>query len=294
MPKDITIGLDMFHYAVMTDESTETYDVPVHVPGLIQMNVSPTVNSVNLSADDKIYDTADSLGAINVTLGLANLPTEDQAALLGHTVNADGVLIRKSTDQAPYVAVGYRRRMSNGKYRYVWLYKGKFRVYDQNADTKGETPTYQTPSISATFMPRDKDNQWQAVANEGDPGIPSQTLADWFDAVYEETPDVTPLTVTVDPLHEATEVDVEKIIKWTFNKAINTLTINSANFFLLDSDNSPVAGTLDYNSTQKEITFTPTSSLSAGTYIAFATLGVKDVSGKSLATASITTFTVGA
>lgn len=292
--KDITIGLDMFHYAVMTDESTETYDVPVHVPGLIQMNVSPTVNSVNLSADDKIYDTADSLGAINVTLGLANLPTEDQAALLGHTVNADGVLIRKSTDQAPYVAVGYRRRMSNGKYRYVWLYKGKFRVYDQNADTKGETPTYQTPSINGTFMPRDKDELWQATANEGDPGIPSQTLADWFDAVYEETPDVTPLTVTVDPVNEATEVEPTASIVWTFNKSLQAGTINSANFFLLDSDNSPVAGTLDYNSTQKEITFTPTSSLSAGTYTAFATLGVKDVSGKSLATASITTFTVGA
>ena len=192
MPKDITIGLDMYHYQIMDDEDLETYPAtaPVHIPGLIQANVSPVVNSANLSADDKLYDTADSLSAINVTMGLADIPTADQAALLGHTINADGVLIKKDTDQAPYVAIGYRRRMSNKKYRYVWLYKGKFRPYDQNADTKGETPTFQTPSISATFMPRDKDNQWQAVANEGDLTVLAPTLSTWFDAVYEtpETP----------------------------------------------------------------------------------------------------------
>lgn len=292
--KNIPVGLDKFHYAVMTDEDLETYDTPVPIAGLIQANVSPIVNSANLSADDAIFDVADSMQGANVTIGLADIPTVDQSALLGSSIDTNGVLIEKNTDHAPYVAIGYRRKMSNGKYRYMWLYKGRFRPYDENADTQGETPTFQTPSITATFMPRDKDSEWRARANEGDETVLPATLTAWFDAVYEETPDITPLTVTVDPLHEATEVDVEKIIKWTFDKAINTLTINSANFFLLDSDNSPVAGTLDYNSTQKEITFTPTSSLSAGTYTAFATLGVKDVSGKSLATASITTFTVGA
>lgn len=188
IPKNITIGLDMFHYAVMDDEALETYEgEPIHIPGLMQANVSPTVNSVNLPADDKIYDTADSLGGINVTVGLADIPTDDQANLLGHTVNTDGVMVRKSTDHAPYVAIGYRRQMSNGKYRYVWLYKGKFRLFDQNADTKGETPAFQTPSMQATFMPRDKDNQWQAVANEGDTTVLPATLTSWFDAVYEET-----------------------------------------------------------------------------------------------------------
>lgn len=188
MPKNITVGLDMLHYAIMDDEDLETYADPVHVPGLITANVAPTTNSTTLYADDKAFDVATSLGDISLAINLADIPTADQAALLGHTVDSKGVLVRASTDNAPYVAVGYRRRMANGKYRYVWLYKGKFRVEEQNATTKTDTPTFQTPTLNATFVPRDADNLWQASVNEGDPSVQEATLDAWFDEVYFTPP----------------------------------------------------------------------------------------------------------
>ena len=293
IPKNIPIGLDMFHYAIMSDEITETYEEPVHIPGLMQLLVAPVVNSANLSADDKVYDTADSLSAINVTLGLADIPTEDQAALLGHTVDANGVLIKKETDKAPYVAIGYRRRLSNGKYRYLWLYKGKFRLFEDNADTKGETPTFQTPSITATFVTRDKDNQWEAVVNEGDPGVTVGTLNAWFDTVYETVADTVPPTVTVDPADDSIDVPADSNIEWTFTKSIKVSTINKANFMLLDSNLASVAGTLDYNSDAKIITLKPTTALTASEeYTAIVTTGVKDTAGNALAAPSVTKFIV--
>lgn len=292
---DVTIGLDMFHYAIMTDETLETYAAPVHIPRLMQANVAPIVNSATLPADDKIVETIDSVVGANVVIGLADVSTVDQAALLGSTIDANGVLVRKTTDQAPYVAIGYRRRMANGKYRYIWNYKGRFRPWDQNADTKGESPTFQTPSLTATFMARDSDDQWQAVVNEGDTGFTDVVKDAWFNAVYESVADTTAPTVTVVPLAAATLVAAGSNVVWTFSEAIRASGITSDNFMLLDSGNAPVAGALGYDSTAKIVTFNPTAALTAAAvYTAIVTTGVKDLAGNALAAPSITTFTVAA
>lgn len=179
------IGLDKFHYAIMLDEETETYDTPVHIPGVIQVGVSPIVNNVNLAADNKIFDTADSMQGANVTVNLSNIPTADRAAILGHKIDERGGLVERGRDEAPYLAIGYRRKLSGGNYRYVWIYKGKFRPYDETADTQAETLTFQTPSISATFMPRNKDDEWRYSVKEGDEGVSKEYLKTWFDEVQE-------------------------------------------------------------------------------------------------------------
>lgn len=188
--KNIPIGLDELHSAVMLDEDLETYDTPEKVAGSIQINVTPTTNSATLYADDAAYETATSLGDISVSVNVADIPTAILAKWLGHEIDANGVMVRAASDQAPYVALGYRRKMANGKYRYCWLYKGKFRPEDQSAQTKADTPTFQTPTINATFLPRITDKQWQAVVNEGDEGVLEATLTGWFTEVYESVPDV--------------------------------------------------------------------------------------------------------
>lgn len=293
--KNIPIGLDFFHYAIMLDEVLETYDTPVQIPRLRQANVVPTTNSATLRADDKVVEVADSLGDIAVLIGLTDIPKADEAALLGHTIDANGVLVRKNTDQAPYVAIGYRRKMSNGKHRFVWNYKGKFRPYDQNADTMGDTPQFQTPALAATFMPRDTDGQWQTVADEGDPAIAQTVFDDWFDDVYMTTADTAAPTVAVVPLHEAVDVAAGDNVVWTFNEAIQAGTIIAANFMLLDANLAPVAGALDYNAAGTIVTFNPTAALTAAAvYTAIVTTGVKDLAGNALAAPKITTFTVAA
>lgn len=47
--------------------------------------------------------------------------------LLGNAVDDNGVLVRTATDKPPYFAVGFKSEKSNGKYRFVWLYKGATR-----------------------------------------------------------------------------------------------------------------------------------------------------------------------
>ena len=290
--KNIPVGLDQLHYAIMDDEDLETYEAPVAIPGTIMANIVPTTNSATLYADDKAWDVAMSLGDIALALNMADIPTADRAAWLGHTVDANGVLVRKDTDQAPYVAIGFRRKLSNGKYRYVWLLKGKFRAEEQNAATKTDTPTFQTPTINATFMPRDTDREWQSVVNEGDPSVEAGTLTSWFNAVYLSSADaVAPTVLTVDPADLEEGVAIDTTVVWTFSEAIKASTINLSNFMLIDQDNVPVAGSLDYNVGATVVTFTPTASLDNLTiHTAIVTTGVKDLAGNALAAPHISTF----
>ena len=294
--KNIPVGLDQLHYAIMDDEALETYAAPVAIPGTIMANIVPTTNAATLYADDKAWDVAMSLGDIALALNMADIPTADRAAWLGHTVDANGVLVRKDTDQAPYVAIGFRRKLSNGKYRYVWLLKGKFRAEEQNAATKTDTPTFQTPTINATFMPRDTDREWQSVVNEGDPGVVAGTLTSWFDSVYLSSADaVAPTVLSVDPTNEEDPVAIDTTVVWTFSEAIKASTINLSNFMLLDSGLVPVAGTLDYNVGATIVTFTPAENLAnLETFTAIVTTGVKDLAGNALAGPYITTFTTAA
>lgn len=284
--KNIPVGFDQLYYAVMTDEEAEVYAAPVRLPGARTLNLSPNVESEDLPGDDMIYHTEDALNYYDIELNIAELDTADQAAILGKQIDANGGLIDSSNDIAPYVALLYRRRMANGKYRYTVIYKTKFAPSEENAETKGTTPTFQTPTITGKAIPL-SNGDFRRTYTEGDPGVTSQFLSDFFNAVVIPTDDPTALTVTVAPADEATDVALNSVITWTFNKSIAVSTVTAANFMVIGA-----TGTLSLDATGKIVTFTPSSNLAADTeYIAVVTVGVKSIDGKSLATQSATAFT---
>lgn len=285
----VAIGLDQFYYAVMNDEDAETYDSPVHVPGLIQATVTPTTNSASLYGDNKAIENESLLGDIGFALVMKDLPTSAQADLLGSTVDANGVLVRKSTDVAPYVAVGYRRKLTGGLYRYVWLLKGKFQVPEQDAATANDTPAFQTPTINATFIPRETDNEWQSVVNSGDSGVDPTTITNWFNAPYIASADSTPPSVdTVVPADEATGIAVGSTVVWTFDTPVS---IGGASFVLQNTTSfASIAGAVTINADKTEVTFTPDSDLTPATEYVATVSGVKDYAGNVMAPYA-TTFT---
>jgi len=179
----VQIGLKELHYALLTkDDSTGvTYSAPVKIAGAINAKISPKSNTETLYADDGPAETASALGEIEVELEVKDLPLTVQAALLGHTVS-NGVMVRKAGDTAPYVAIGFKSQKSNGKYRYVWLYKGKFELPEQEYKTKEDKPSFQTPKIKGTFVKRENDEAWQVIGDEDE--VDFTAGATWFNAVY--------------------------------------------------------------------------------------------------------------
>lgn len=181
-----TIGLRDVHYAILSkdDATGVTYGTPKKMSGAISANVNPNTSSATLFADDGPYESSTTLGEIELELNMADLSGEVQAALLGHTYK-DGVLIKKASDQAPYVAVGYRSLKSNGSYRYTWLYKGKFTDGEQANATKGDSIEYSTPTITGAFVKRDFDDVWQAEVDSDNEDLGAEVVTNWFKSVYE-------------------------------------------------------------------------------------------------------------
>jgi len=180
------ISLRDLHYAKLTkdDLTGVTYDAVKPLAPAISANVNRNSASTSLYADDGVIEVATSVGETELELGVADIPQEVQADLLGHEIRA-GVLIRKSSDQSPYVGIAFRSECADGSYKYVWLYKGKFQVPSQEHNTKGESVEFQTRTITGKFANRTFDGITDIEANSATTGLPSGLITGWFDAVVQ-------------------------------------------------------------------------------------------------------------
>lgn len=182
MSKGVAIGLSNVHYALLTSDTVGNivYETPVRIPGAITANINTNASLETLFADDGPYDTASTIGQISLELNIADLDLATQAVLLGHAAPVGGILDKKSTAVPPWVAIGFMSLKSNGKYRFVWLTKGKFSEPEMNHETKGDSINWQPPTISGSFVKRDADDIWIRQADEDDPGFVQTIKTGWF------------------------------------------------------------------------------------------------------------------
>lgn len=190
----VRIGCSNLVYAPLTtDSGTElTYGEVVPLPRVMKVNINPNPSSETLFADDGPSDTAVTLGKIEVEIDKAALTTTEKAALLGHTVDTEGVLVSGANDVAPYVAIGFKTLKSDGTYRYVWLLKGKFMEPEDNNETKGDSISFQNDTIKGEFAKTDRIftvggksvQPWKVEVNEGDTDA-ATAIASWFTKPYQ-------------------------------------------------------------------------------------------------------------
>lgn len=189
------IGCDNFHYAKMSTEDTKTtkptYAAPKAAPGLMSLNINPNAGMDTLFADDGPFDAATTLGNLEVEVQKAFLTTENKADLLGKRIDTKGGLISSGNDIPPWVAIAFRSLKSNGNYRYVWLFKGKFMDPEDNNETKGDSINWQSDTISGRFVKltyemsisTDKFTPWKYEMDEDDTQADADVIEAWFDAV---------------------------------------------------------------------------------------------------------------
>lgn len=185
MPK---IGISDLHYAkVLTDEkgTGTTYDTPKPIPHLSKIKIDPKTNSKSYYADNIAAATYSAMGEVDVEAEVGDIPIDTLADLIGGEVDA-GVLYCKTTDQGPYVAVGFKSLDSDGNEEFVWLYKGRFSIPAEDLKTLEDTPDFQPKAIKGTFIGRESDGLWRAVANSGATGFLEATGTNWFTAVHEK------------------------------------------------------------------------------------------------------------
>lgn len=187
-----TIGLDKLYYAPITEDENgeETYGTPVQLAKAISAELSVELAEATLYADDGASEVVKEFKSGTLSLGVDDIGPSAASDLSGVTIDKNNVIIASSEDVTAPVAIGFRAKKSNGKYKYFWLYRVKFGIPASSLATKGDSITFSTPTIEGTIMRRNKpdgknNHPWKAEVTEGDTGVETSVITNWYSKVYE-------------------------------------------------------------------------------------------------------------
>lgn len=187
-----TIGLDKLYYSKITEDANgnETYGTPTQLAKAMTAELSVELAEATLYADDGAAEIVKEFQSGTLTLGVDDIGAAVAEDLTGAKIDNNHVLVSASEDGGAPVAVGFRAKKANGRYRYFWLYRVKFGIPATNLTTKGESIEFSTPSVEGTVLRRNKvDGQgkhpWKAEVSEDDTDVSASTISGWYTSVYE-------------------------------------------------------------------------------------------------------------
>jgi len=159
----MTVGLKDLVYAPITnnEDGTYKYGTPKKMAEVMTADLSVTTAEGTLYADDAVSESVKEFVKGILKLGVKDLETAIIAELLGQKTDGDQVVYGGADDEPPYVAIGFRAKKKGAKYRYIWLYKVKFKIPNETFKTKGESIEFNTPEIEGEFFMRE-DGKWKA------------------------------------------------------------------------------------------------------------------------------------
>ena len=151
------------------------------------------------------------------------------------------------------------------------------------------TVTYSTIGTTATFTPSsvlEADTAYIATVTTAATDLAGNALADnfvWSFTTGASTDAIAPTVSSTNPLSGAIGVGIDAAVNATFDKAMDSSTLNPATFTLTGPGATVVAGEVSYDVPDQIVTFTPTSALAATTtFTATISNGALDLSGNAL------------
>ena len=160
-----TIGVSQYTiFPVDEDASTgTTYLDAIPVPGTVEIAPTDSGNAENFDADDEPYEVDSYIESMGHELTNADIPPDVEAVIRGLDLKDNGVEYDKDTPgKAPYCGVAWKVRKSDGHFRLVRYYKGKYafasNVGGQTRPSQG-APEHQTATSTYAAVPRDSDGK---------------------------------------------------------------------------------------------------------------------------------------
>ena len=184
----------MLYFAPITEDENgeETYGTPAKLAKAMTADLSVELAEATLYADDGASEIVKEFKSGTLSLGIDDIGNSIASVLTGATIDSNNVVISASEDGGNPVAIGFRAKKSNGKYRYFWLYRVKFGIPSTSLATKGDSITFSTPTIEGTVLRRNKPDgsgkhPWKAEVTEGEKNVPTSVVTEWYKNVYEPT-----------------------------------------------------------------------------------------------------------
>lgn len=201
----VLVGLDNIHVAQITEDEDGkiTYSAPVRIAKAMEASITASQDTQTTFADDGVGEIISVFANAEVEFTVSDIGSDNYAMLLGKQKDSNGVVIDSANDLAPYFALGFRSLKSNGEYRMMWLYKGRFQPIDETYATRGDSADSQSQAVRGTFVKR-ADGKWRVRVDSDDENIGANVAANWFKSVYEN---VTPAGASTASVEKAIEKD---------------------------------------------------------------------------------------
>jgi phi13 family phage major tail protein len=266
-------------YAIL-DEATDiaggtpTYGTVYPLANAIKIGVNPNGSGATLFADDAARLIATTPGKIDVDIELADILPSAYATILGHSYTG-GAIIEKSTDSAPYIAIGFKSLRSgkdgaNLVYDYFWIYKGKMIIPTDSSDTKKDSINFQNVVLKGLFVSLISDNSYRMRLRTDDPAAGATLITNFFAQVTLVTADTGALSVTISQGAAAHLGDVKlvfaKVGGGSFNLSAGCLDTNGVIVInQTDDDEVILPGVFSTPAAGTTVTvyFTPTTAITS-------------------------------
>lgn len=270
-----TIGLDKPYYAKITEDEqgNETYGPPILLAKAIQADLAIELAEAILYADDTAAEVVKEFKKGTLSLAIDDLSSVVASDLTGASIDDNKVLVSASEDGGDPVAIGFRAKKANGRYRYFWLYRVKFGIPATNLQTKGDSITFKNPTIEGTIYRRNKadskgNHPWKSEVTEGDANVPTSVISSWFTSVYEPSFANVVINITAQPQATETTEGTGAELSVTATASSGTLTYQ----WYSNTVNANVGGSPINGATLA--TYTTPSDADAGSYYYYCIVSV--------------------
>ena len=140
-----------------TEGSAVTYGTGKVLGRMISANISWTRNDNPLYADDAIAENDNGVTGGTIELNSDDISDEGRVYVLGVTevTVTNGKEYETTDTPAPYVGVGFlrvKRKAGETSYIAEWLHKVQFGMDSEEAQTKGESIEWQTPTLNGKIF----------------------------------------------------------------------------------------------------------------------------------------------
>lgn len=147
-------GLTDFYYGKTKSDDTGIEETQAErIKFLQNINISTPQDIEKAYGDNGVAEMAMSTDATQLTTQFHKLPIEDRVIIYGWKT-ANGMHGLSSSPNPPYISCMFTKTMEDGSTEHIGFTKGKFKMADTEAETKGESVTFTSDSTEGEFMAR--------------------------------------------------------------------------------------------------------------------------------------------
>lgn len=260
---------------VMADDASSDYTTGAVTRLAPVAEIAKTVES---SSETHYYDNTgmiiiQSEGSDEITLTVPALPLATLAMITGKNIDPTTGAFIDGPAVERYFAIGYRLRLTDGTYRYVWRLKGSFAIPDETSATENDGTDTNNQELTFTGVKTITE-----FDNGGGPGVSGRAKA----IVIDERDGKCDLTTFF------TTVQTPDTIAALANTTINSLSVSPTTASVAVGATTTVTATVDpatanvvwasSNPRVATVSGGVVSGVAAGTAIITATAGTKSAS----------------